>query len=160
MSYYSSANHTLKVDHVKCIMCIKGQLAVRVRAAGDRRWRLVSRSSLDDRTGTLSSVEPVHSGLYAYHVATSTWSLLRSDAYHPGPGQIRSRVSHCMLLDHVRHRTSRCCRVDCGWVCGGVLGRFSRWSARLLNVSMFELVLGAACVIQLEDLQCELFVPT
>ena len=63
----------------------------------------VDRSSLDDRTGTLSSVEPVFSGLYAYHVATSTWSRLRADAYHPGPGQIRSRVSHCMLLDHVSY---------------------------------------------------------
>lgn len=92
-------DHQMCLDPVSRTIYVFGGRELTCTASGGGAGR-ADRSSLDDRTGTLSSVEPVFSGLYAYHVATSTWSRLRSDAYHPGPGQIRSRVSHCMLLDH------------------------------------------------------------
>ncbi|XP_037092841.1 muskelin-like isoform X2 [Pollicipes pollicipes] len=83
-------------DHQMCLDPVTRTIYV----FGGKELTCTASSSLDDRTGTLSSVEPVFSGLYAFHVATSTWGLLRSDGHHAGPGQIRSRVSHCMLLDH------------------------------------------------------------
>jgi len=45
--------------------------------------------------------EPQFSGLYAYHIPTSTWKLLRDDpAANPalGPVEMRSRIGHSMLF--------------------------------------------------------------
>ncbi|XP_043224158.1 muskelin-like [Amphibalanus amphitrite] len=91
----SMGGPALIFDHQMCLDPVSRTLYV----FGGRELTCTAPSSLDDRTGTLSSVDPVFSGLYAYHVATSTWTRLRADSYHPGPGTIRSRVSHCMLFD-------------------------------------------------------------
>lgn len=42
--------------------------------------------------------ELLYSGMYAYHIPTNTWSLLRCDVSTPKPGvqSIRSRVGHSM----------------------------------------------------------------
>ncbi|XP_021957307.1 muskelin isoform X2 [Folsomia candida] len=44
--------------------------------------------------------ELLYSGMYAYHIPTNTWSLLRCDVSTPKPGvqSIRSRVGHSMLF--------------------------------------------------------------
>lgn len=44
--------------------------------------------------------ELLYSGLYAYHIPTNTWSLLRCDVASPKPSRpsIRSRVGHSMLF--------------------------------------------------------------
>lgn len=47
--------------------------------------------------------EPQFSGLYAYHIPTSTWRLLRDDpSVNPtissGPVEMRSRIGHSMLF--------------------------------------------------------------
>jgi len=94
----SQSGPNLIFDHQMCL----DPLTRTIYVFGGKELNCTACSSLDDRTGTLSAatVEHVFSGLYAYHVASSTWTLLRADAYVPGPGQIRARVSHCMLLDH------------------------------------------------------------
>ena len=64
----------------------------------------------DDRGLAGSSVagayltEPQFSGLYVYHIPTSTWRLLRDDpAVAPGSGpvEMRSRIGHSMLFHPV-----------------------------------------------------------
>lgn len=45
--------------------------------------------------------EAQFSGLYAYHIPTSTWRLLRDDpSVSPGPtpAEMRSRIGHSMLF--------------------------------------------------------------
>ncbi|KAF3425856.1 hypothetical protein E2986_01738 [Frieseomelitta varia] len=48
-----------------------------------------------------NSIEPVFSGLYSYHVPTSTWHILACDIARPYPPNvpiIRSRAGHSMLF--------------------------------------------------------------
>lgn len=67
-----------------------------------------------------NSTEPVYSGLYSYHVPTSTWTALASDIARPSPPNvpvIRSRVGHSMLfhpvsLPMVRYQTQRSTKID------------------------------------------------
>ncbi|XP_039250977.2 muskelin-like [Styela clava] len=46
---------------------------------------------------------PEFSGLYRYHIPSSTWHLLREDSGNAGPQDIRSRIGHSMLLDTETH---------------------------------------------------------
>lgn len=51
--------------------------------------------------------EPQFSGLYAYHIPTSTWRLLRDDpvvAPGTGPTEMRSRIGHSMLFHPVERK--------------------------------------------------------
>jgi hypothetical protein len=44
--------------------------------------------------------QTVYSGLYAYHIPTNQWRLLRSDTSQPeGTIQLKSRIGHSMLLN-------------------------------------------------------------
>jgi len=47
-----------------------------------------------------ASSELLYSGLYAYHIPTNTWTLLRCDVGSPKPSKptLRSRVGHSMLF--------------------------------------------------------------
>lgn len=49
--------------------------------------------------------EPQFSGLYAYHIPTSTWRLLRDDPVGSlGPIEMRSRIGHSMLFHPVERK--------------------------------------------------------
>ena len=62
------------------------------------------RLGLDDlRTNNYTPSEAIFSGLYAYHVATNTWTKLRDDCSgnSTGPQDIKSRIGHSMLFHSV-----------------------------------------------------------
>ncbi|XP_017793080.1 PREDICTED: muskelin [Habropoda laboriosa] len=64
--------------------------------------RVIVSSMNSDETGTVSSsIEPIFSGLYSYHVPTGTWNRLACDIARPCPSNaltIRSRAGHSMLF--------------------------------------------------------------
>ncbi|XP_069162994.1 muskelin-like [Procambarus clarkii] len=59
------------------------------------------RLGLDElRSSNYTPSEAIFSGLYAYHVATNTWTKLRDDCSgnSSGPQDIKSRIGHSMLF--------------------------------------------------------------
>ncbi|XP_011301120.1 muskelin [Fopius arisanus] len=66
--------------------------------------RVLVPSGASEDGGPITSAEPIFSGLYSYHVATSTWNILACDIARPSPFSvpiIRSRVGHSMLFNPV-----------------------------------------------------------
>ena len=79
---------------------------------------------------TERSTELKFSGLYSYHVPTSTWRLLRADS-----PELRSRIGHSMLFHPVCFLWCKdayvCARIECVRVLGSVQIEGVTWRVSL-----------------------------
>lgn len=91
----SMGGPSLIFDHQMAVDSLKRTVYV----FGGKELACATTSSLDEPVSSVCSVSPMFSGLFSYHVPTNTWCQIRVDANCPSSGQIRSRVSHCMVFD-------------------------------------------------------------
>nr|XP_053629064.1 muskelin-like isoform X1 [Cherax quadricarinatus]XP_053629065.1 muskelin-like isoform X1 [Cherax quadricarinatus] len=90
-------DHQMVMDVEKRIIYVFGG-----RVLTPSRWEgCVGGLGLDEqRSSNYTPSEAIFSGLYAYHVATNTWTKLREDCSDnsSGPQDIKSRIGHSMLF--------------------------------------------------------------
>lgn len=85
---------SLIFDHQMCIDVSKRMIYV-------FGGRILTPRNVDDLSN-----QPIYSGLYSFHIGTSTWTQILVDCEHPTAANpevmtIKSRVTHSMLFHHV-----------------------------------------------------------